>query len=168
MKRIVARMGVVALCSLLIPVVSAAAQDDSAQKRQGGGNAAVNQLNKQLEVAELTSEQKAKIAGFAKELQAQTRALRQEGYTQALNKRRMEATKKAQEAGKKGADVAAAVKASFTDAENALLAKADEAKTKFRLKAFGLLSETQQEKLPQRLKRQMKAQQAEEKAKKPA
>lgn len=155
MKRIVARLGVVALCCLFIPTLTADEKQDAKKKRQRAGNATVNQLTKKLEVIELTAEQKEKLAELGKELQALIKPLRQEGFTQQLNKRRTEAMKAAREAGKKGPELAAAVKETFTAEENELIAKAQAANTKFREKVFAMLTDEQKEKLPQALKRQL-------------
>lgn len=95
-------------------------------------SAVANPMLKAVEGLTLTAEQKPKVEEAAKEFTETILALRKEGLTQGLNKKKADAAKAAREAGKKGRELDAAVMSTIdaTDEEKALLKKAEEANAK--------------------------------------
>lgn len=115
------------------------AKKEAAKPAAGKKRAAVaNPMLKAVEGLTLTAEQKPKVEEAAKEFTETILALRKEGLTQALNKKKADAAKAAREAGKKGRELEAAVMSTIdaTDEEKALLKKAEEATAKL-AKAMG-------------------------------
>jgi hypothetical protein len=100
--------------------------------------AVANPMLKAVEALTLTAEQKPKVEEATKEFTETILALRKEGLTQDLTKKKADAIKAAREAGKKGRELEAAVMSTIdaTDEEKALLKKAEEANAKL-AKAIG-------------------------------
>lgn len=169
MKQFVMTLSVVFLSAV---VAFSCVADDAPKKKgnQGGKkNAeapAFAQMMKTLEKVELSDEQKAQIKQLAGKLQEETKALREEGLTMELTKKRAEVMKAAREAGKKGKELQAAGDEGFSEEEKAVLAKAGAAQTKFRNAVFALLTDEQKEVLPAAAKRNLAPQQAKGKGKK--
>ncbi len=115
------------------------AKKEEATPAAGKKRAAVaNPMLKAVEGLTLTAEQKPKVEEAAKDFTETILALRKEGLTQELNKKKADAAKAAREAGKKGRELEAAVMSTIeaTDEEKALLKKAEEANAKL-AKAMG-------------------------------
>jgi hypothetical protein len=122
------------------------AKKDAAKPDGGKKRAAVaHPMLKAVEGLTLTAEQKPKVEEATKEFTETILALRKEGLTQALNKKKSDAMKAAREAGKKGRELEAAVMAAMdaTDEEKALLKKAEEANAKL-AKAMGAVLTAEQ------------------------
>jgi len=122
-----------------------------AKPAEAGKRAAVaHPLLKAVEGLTLTAEQKPKIEAATQEYTEAILALRKEGFTQALNKKKADAAKAAREAGKKGKELETAIMATIdaTDEEKALLKKADEATAKLQKNLSTVLTAEQVETLP--------------------
>jgi len=122
------------------------AKKDAAKPGAGKKRSAVaNPMLKAVEGLTLTAEQKPKVEEATKEFTETILALRKEGLTQELSKKKADAVKAAREAGKKGRELEAAVMATIeaTDEEKAILKKADEATAKL-AKAMGAVLTAEQ------------------------
>jgi len=112
--------------------------------------AVAHPLLKAVEGLTLTAEQKPKVEAATQEYTETILALRKEGFSQALNKKKADAAKAAREAGKKGKDLETAIMATIdaTDEEKALLKKSDAAITKLQQSLTAVLTAEQVETLP--------------------
>lgn len=121
--------------------------------------AVANPMLKAVEGLTLTSEQKPKVEEAAKEFTETILALRKEGLTQSLNKKKADAAKAAREAGKKGRELEAAVMATIdaTDEEKALLKKAEEATAKLAKAMASVLTAEQIATLPPQMQQALGA-----------
>ncbi len=143
------------LCLIALLLVSPAFGEDEAAAKPKGKNAkgktASAGMVEKLMAVELTDEQKSKVTELAAELDATMATLKEGGLTAELQKKKMEAMKKAREEGKKGKDLEAEVMASLnlTAEQQELLKKAAEAQGKFQKGVAGLLTEEQMAKLPE-------------------
>jgi Spy/CpxP family protein refolding chaperone len=139
--------------------ITSFADDTATQKKKNAGGASgspiVTQTMKALDDVELTDDQKVKVKELATKLQDQIKALRSEGLTPEISKKRADQMKAARDAGNKGKDLASAGEEGFSDAEKALIAKSTEAEAKFRKDVYALLTDAQKEKLPEAAKKAM-------------
>ncbi len=140
------------VCIALVSLIVSPALAQNAGK--GKGRQAINPLLKAAEGLELTDVQKTKVAALGKEFTETMVALREKGYTQALNKQKNEAMKKAREAGKKGKELQEETFASLkvTDAQKDVLKQAAEAQSKLHKGLAATLTKEQIDKLPQQAK----------------
>lgn len=107
----------------------------------------------------LTAQQKSKVEEATNEFTETILALRKEGFTQALNKKKADALKAAREAGKKGRELESAAMAAIdaTDDEKALLKKAEEANAKLAKAMSEVLTEDQIASLPPQVQQAIKS-----------
>jgi len=142
------------------------AKKEAAEPADGKKRTAVaNPMLKAVAGLTLTAEQKPKVEEATKEFTETILALRKEGLTQALNKKKAEAVKAAREAGKKGRELEAAVMAAIdaTDAEKALLKKAEEANAKLAKSMGAVLTAEQIATLPPQMQQNLGAKKPAEK-----
>lgn len=151
------------------------AKKETAKPADGKTRAAVaNPMLKAVEGLTLTAEQKPKVEEAAKEFTETILALRKEGLTQELTKKKSDAAKAAREAGKKGPrEIEAAVMSTIdaTDEEKALLKKAEEANAKLAKAMGSVLTAEQIATLPPQMQQALGAKKPAEKKpaeKKPA
>lgn len=145
-------------CTLMFATMTIAA-DDAPAKKKGKKNAGqragvASTVLKQLQDVELTDEQKTKIQELAKKSMTDMRAVRKEaGITPELMKKRAEAQKELKAAGTKQSEMFAAVnkKVGMTEAQVAVLKKANESRQALLKQAIALLSDEQKAKLPKRM-----------------
>jgi hypothetical protein len=138
----------------------------AAQPADGKKRAAVaNPMLKAVAGLTLTAAQKPKVEAATKEFTETILALRKEGLTQALNKKKAVAVKAAREAGKKGRELEAAVMATIdaTDEEKALLKKAEEATAKLAKSMGAVLTAEQIATLPPQMQQTLGAKKPAEK-----
>jgi hypothetical protein len=124
---------------------------EPAKSEDGVKRAAVaNPVLKAVAGLTLTAQQKSKFEEATSEFTETILALRKEGFTQALNKKKADAIKAAREEGKKGRELEAAAMAAIdaTDDEKALLKKAEEANSKLAKAMSEVLTEDQIASLP--------------------
>lgn len=143
-----------------------AAKKEVAEPADGKKRAAVaNPMLKAVAGLTLTAEQKPKVEAATKEFTETILALRKEGLTQTLTKKKAEAVKAAREAGKKGRELEAAVMATIdaTDAEKALLKKAEEANAKLAKSMGAVLTAEQIATLPPQMQQNLGAKKPAEK-----
>lgn len=134
---------------------SAAAKPAAGNKRA----AVANPMLKAVEGLTLTAEQKPKVEEAKQEFTETILALRKQGLTQALNKKKADAVKAAREAGKKGRELESAVMAAIdaTDEEKAILKKAEAANAKLAKSMGAVLSAEQIAMLPPRMQQALGA-----------
>jgi hypothetical protein len=150
------------------------AKKETAKPADGKKRAAVaNPMVKAVEGLTLTAEQKPKVEEAVKEFTETILALRKEGLTQELSKKKGDAAKAAREAGKKGRELEAAVMSTIdaTDEEKALLKKAEEANAKLAKTMGSVLTAEQIATLPPQMQQALGAKKPAEKKpaeKKPA
>jgi septation ring formation regulator EzrA len=143
-----------------------------AQDKNGKGSQPAQMTKafmKQLEKAELSSEQSDKIKELFTKAAKEVSTKRTEGgITAEILKKRMEAMKAAREAGKKGKEVQAAVEAAvtLTDAQKKLLTETDELLSKARIEVGKLLKPEQIAKLPDQFQASLKEKESGKKKKK--
>ncbi|OYP31039.1 hypothetical protein [Rhodopirellula sp. MGV] len=135
-----------------------AAADEKPNKKKGQRNQVSVQMMKQLEKAELTEEQQAKLKELAKKANAEMQTLRKEaGLTPELMKKRAEAQKEIKESGevKKPAELFAEAnkQAGLNEKQAAALKKANDVRAELLKKAVAMLSDEQKSKLPKQLLR---------------
>jgi hypothetical protein len=127
----------------------------NAQEKGAKGDPAtqmVKQFMKQLEKAELSSEQTTKVTDLFTKVAKDVSTKRTEaGITQEIMRKRAAASKEAKDAGKKGKEMQAAVEAAvvLTDAQKKLMVETDELLAKARVEVGKLLSPEQMKKLPE-------------------
>lgn len=112
----------------------------------------VKQFMKQLEKAELSSEQTTKVTDLFTKVAKDVSTKRTEaGITQEIMRKRAAASKEAKEAGKKGKEMQAAVDGAveLTDAQKKLMVETDELLAKARVEVGKLLTPEQMKKLPE-------------------
>lgn len=139
---------------------------EAATPATGKKRAAVaNPMLKAVDGLTLTAEQKPKVEEAAKEFTETILALRKEGLTQGLNKKKADAAKAAREAGKKGRELEAAVMSTIdaTDEEKALLKKAEEANAKLAKTMGSVLTAEQIATLPPQMQQALGAKKPAEK-----
>lgn len=143
------------LCTTV--VVAEDAPEKKKRNNQGADRAnAATAILKQLDAADLTDDQKAKIQELAKKSMTEMRAVRKEaGITPEIMKKRAAAQKELKDSGKNPAELMAAVneKAGLTEAQAQAIKKSDASRKALLKGAFALLTDEQKEKLPKRLTR---------------
>jgi len=131
-----------------------------AEKAVAGERSKVNHpALRAIESLKLSDEQQPKVKAIAGEFVEKMTALREKGYTQALTKKRAEATRKARQAGKKGKELRSEVIASIdaTEEQKGLLKRADEVTAKMQQDLAAVLTDDQIETLPPQVKRTVRA-----------
>lgn len=143
---------------VLSMMLTATADDDAAKKKKRGArqNALVGKVKEAIGSLDLTEEQKTKIEEAVTAFTATTKELQKAGYNQELRKARTEAMKAAREAGGKQKEIMAGVKAKFTDEQNELFAKVQEATVKMKKSVLAALGEDNVAKLPEQLQKTLK------------
>ncbi|MDZ4851966.1 MAG: hypothetical protein SGI77_21985 [Pirellulaceae bacterium] len=135
------------------------AQEKGGKKKAAGADSLVTQFMKQLEKAELTAEQTAKIKEMYTKVATDVQAKRTaSGITFELMKKRTDASKAAKEAGKKGKEIQeAGIAAMGLTADQAkVYSETDQALGKVRIEIGKLLSPEQLAKLPDQAQASMK------------
>lgn len=135
------------------------AQEKGSRKKAGGADSLVTQFMKQLEKAELSAEQKAKVKEMYTKVATDVHAKRTaSGITPELNKKRTDASKAAKEAGKKGKEIQeSAIAAMGLTADQAkVYSETEESLRKVRIEAGKLLTPEQLAKLPEQVQASMK------------
>ena len=152
----------IALAAFLVAPAMAADDDAKGKKKKGQRKNAspAMSLIKQLEPVGLTDEQVTKIKELGKtSLAAMKQAREDAGITPELMKKRAEAQKGLKDSGKKGKDLQAAIneKAGISEAQAAVFAKLGQSRQKFQRDVVALLTDEQKGKLPEKMKRLLKA-----------
>lgn len=143
------------LCVVLATALTTPAMGQKAEKaKTPKARQAASPLVKAVQELELTDEQKAKVDAASKEYTDSMAALRKQGLTPQLTKKRTDAVKAARESGKKGADLATEVlaKLDISDEQKALLKQASEAQTKLQKSLAAALTSEQIGKMPKQMK----------------
>ena len=151
------------MCALAALTVSPTIADEEAKKanrnkRQTGRQNVAAVLMKQLGDVGLTEEQKTKITEMGKKIAAEMKTIREEvDLTSELQKKLAEAQKSMRESEKKGRERLAAVyeSAGLNEAQTAAIKKVNEVRTKFQKEVFGMLTDEQKAKLPERMSKAM-------------
>ncbi len=150
-------VSVLALSAILVGSISLNAQEKGGKKDPAG--ALVTTLFKQLEKAELTADQTTKIKEMYTKAATEVSAKRSAGgITTEMLKKRLDASKAAKEAGKKGKEMAEAVTAAMgMTAEQAKLYEETETTlSKARIEIGKLLTPEQIAKLPEQAQASLK------------
>ncbi|MEO1618422.1 MAG: hypothetical protein AAFV88_21395 [Planctomycetota bacterium] len=139
-------------------IQSATAQDATGKKkdRAAARNNPATFVLKQLKDAALTDEQEAKVKELAKETAAAAKKVREEaGVTPEIMKKRAAVQKEMRDSGKKPQEIFQAVneKAGLTKEQSEAIKKANQMRTQLLKKAYAMLSEDQQAKLPERVQK---------------
>jgi len=148
--------------SLVLAAAPAVSQDASTAKKKKGVDpqtATVNQMMKQLEIAELSAEQKEKVQAMMTKTASEVFALRKEkGVTPEMMKSRNEAAKKAREEGKKAKEVREIGLAAMGATEDQIqcVIKTEEMLAIVKVEIGKILSDDQKAKLPKQLQTAMK------------
>lgn len=156
-----------AIVAIFVSTLSLNAQEKGGKKNQADTMVAF--FLKQLEKAELTADQTAKITEVYAKVAKEVSVKRTEGgITAEMLKKRTEAGKAAKEAGKKGKDMQEAVDAAvaMTPEQAKLFSETDVALNKARIEIAKLLTPEQIAKLPDQSQNMLKEKATGKKAKK--
>jgi hypothetical protein len=143
------------VCVVLAAALTTPAMGQKAEKaKPQKARQAANPLVKAVQELELSDEQKAKVDAASKEYTESMAALRKQGLTPQLTKKRTDAVKAARESGKKGANLANDVLATLdiSDEQKALLKQASEVQTKLQRSLAAALTSEQIGKMPKQMK----------------
>lgn len=143
------------VCIVLAAALATPALAQKVEKAKAPkGRQAASPLVKAVQELELTDEQKAKVDAASKEYTEAMAALRKQGLTAQLTKKRADAVKAARESGKKSADLANEVLATLdiSDEQKALLKQASEVQTKLQKGLAAALTSEQIGKMPKQMK----------------
>lgn len=143
------------LCVVLAVAIMSPAMGQKAEKaKTPKARQAASPLVKAVQELELTDEQKAKVDAASKEYTESMAALRKQGLTPQLTKKRADALKVARESGKKGANLANEVLATLdiSDEQKGLLKQASEAQSKLQKNLAAALTSEQIGKMPKQMK----------------
>lgn len=155
---------------LALAAAPAVSQDAPTTKKKKGVDpqtATVNQMMKQLEIAELSAEQKEKVQAMMTKSAGEVFALRKEkGVTPEMMKKRTEAVKKAREEGKKPKEVREIGLAAMGATEDQVqcVIKTEDMLAQVKVEIGKILSDDQKAKLPKQLQTAMKAKAANKKS----
>lgn len=143
------------LCVVLAVALTSPAMGQKTEKaKTPKARQAASPLVKAVQELELTDEQKAKVDAASKEYTESMAALRKQGLTPQLTKKRTDAVKAARESGKKGVNLANEVLATLdiSDEQKALLKQASEAQSKLQKNLAAALTSEQIGKMPKQMK----------------